>query len=52
MSIGIIFALKLLDLLTRDVDEWEKIKLGNFAMGIILVSVIIALGIVSAVVHA
>jgi uncharacterized membrane protein YjfL (UPF0719 family) len=53
MSIGMIIALKLFGLLTRDVDEWEQIKLGNYAMGIILASVIIALGIVASVaIHA
>jgi uncharacterized membrane protein YjfL (UPF0719 family) len=52
MGIGIIIALKLFDLSTRNVDEWELIKQGNIAMAIILASVIIALGIVvSAAIH-
>jgi uncharacterized membrane protein YjfL (UPF0719 family) len=52
MGIGIIITLKLFDLSTRNVDEWELIKQGNIAMAIILASVIIALGIVvSAAVH-
>jgi uncharacterized membrane protein YjfL (UPF0719 family) len=52
MGIGIIITLKLFDLSTRNVDEWELIKQGNMAMAIILASVIIALGIVvSAAIH-
>ncbi len=52
MGIGIIITLKLFDLSTRNVDEWELIKQGNIAMAIILASVIIALGIVvSAAIH-
>lgn len=48
MGIGIIITLKLFDLSTRSVDEWELIKQGNMAMAVILGSVIIALGIVVA----
>jgi uncharacterized membrane protein YjfL (UPF0719 family) len=48
MGIGIIITLKLFDLSTRNVDEWELIKQGNIPMAIILASVIIALGIVVA----
>ena len=52
MGTGIIITLKLFDLSTRNVDEWELIKQGNMAMAIILASVIIALGIVvSAAIH-
>lgn len=52
MGTGIIITLKLFDLSTRSVDEWELIKQGNIAMAIILASVIIALGIVvSAAIH-
>jgi uncharacterized membrane protein YjfL (UPF0719 family) len=46
MGIGIIIALKLFDLSTRNVDEWELIKQGNIPMAIILASVIVALGLV------
>jgi len=44
--------LKLLDVSTRKVDEWESSKQGDAAMAIILASVIVALGIVvSAAIH-
>jgi uncharacterized membrane protein YjfL (UPF0719 family) len=46
MGVGIIIALKLFDLSTRKVDEWELIKQGNMAMAVIIASIIIALGIV------
>jgi uncharacterized membrane protein YjfL (UPF0719 family) len=52
MGIGIIIALKLFDLSTRNVDEWELIKQGNIPMAIILASVIVSLGlVVSAAIH-
>lgn len=52
MGIGIILTLKLFDLSTRDVDEWQLVKEGNMSMAIILASVIISLGIVvSAAIH-
>ncbi len=51
MGIGII-TLKLFDLSTRDVNEWELIKQGNIPMSIILASVIVSLGlVVAAVIH-
>jgi uncharacterized membrane protein YjfL (UPF0719 family) len=46
MGVGIIIALKLFDLSTRGVDEWELIRQGNLPMAIILASVILSLGIV------
>ena len=46
MGLGIIIALKMFDLSTTTVDEWELIKQGNMAMAIILAAVIIALAIV------
>ncbi len=48
MGLGIIITIKLFDLSTRDVDEWELIKQGNMAMAVILGSVIVSLGIVVA----
>jgi uncharacterized membrane protein YjfL (UPF0719 family) len=52
MGIGIIITLKLFDLSTRNVDEWELIKQGNIPMAIILASVILSLGlVVSAAIH-
>lgn len=48
MGFGIIIALKLFDLSTRRIDEWEEIKKGNMAMAVVLGSVIVSLGIVVA----
>jgi uncharacterized membrane protein YjfL (UPF0719 family) len=48
MGLGIIIALKMFDLSTRDVNEWELIKQGNIPMAIILAAVVIALGVVIA----
>lgn len=48
MGIGIIIAIKLFDLSTHKVDEWELIKQNNIAMAIVLAAVIISLGIVVA----
>jgi uncharacterized membrane protein YjfL (UPF0719 family) len=52
MGIGIIIAIKLFELSTHNVDEWELIKAGNVPMAIILAAVIISLGlVVSAAIH-
>lgn len=52
MGIGIIITLKLFDLSTSSVDEWDLIKKGNMPMAIFLSAVIISLGIVvSAAIH-
>lgn len=52
MGLGIIIALKMFDLSTKDVDEWELIKQGNIPVAIILSSVVIALGmVVSSAIH-
>jgi hypothetical protein len=48
MGLGIIIALKMFDLSTRKVDEWELIKQGNIPVAIILAAVVISLGIVIA----
>ncbi|WP_254513066.1 DUF350 domain-containing protein [Anatilimnocola floriformis] len=48
MGLGIIIALKLFDLSTPKVDEWQEIKQGNIAMSIVLAAVIISVGIVIA----
>jgi uncharacterized membrane protein YjfL (UPF0719 family) len=48
MGIGIIIALKLFDLSTPRVDEWELIKQGNVAMAIVLAAIIVAVGLVIA----
>jgi len=46
MGVGIILTIRLFDWSTKDVDEWQLIKDGNIAMGIILSSIILALGYV------
>ena len=46
MGIGIIITLKMFDLATRKVDEWELIKQNNISMAIVLAAVILSLGIV------
>lgn len=48
MGLGIIIALKMFTLSTKEVDEWELIRQGNLPMAIILASVIVSLGIVIA----
>jgi hypothetical protein len=52
MGIGIIIAIKLFDLATREVDEWALVKAGNIPISIILAAIILSLGIVvSAAIH-
>jgi len=52
MGLGIIIALKMFTMSTREVDEWKLIREGNMPMAIILASVVISLGIViAAAVH-
>ena len=46
MAIGNIILLKLFDLSTRKVDEWELIKQNNISIAIIFASMILALGYV------
>lgn len=48
MSIGIAIALKLFNLATPKIDEWDLISKGNVAMAIVLSSVVIAVGLVIA----
>jgi uncharacterized membrane protein YjfL (UPF0719 family) len=48
MGVGIIIALKLFDLSTPNVDEWDLIRQGNISMAIVLAAVIISLGLVVA----
>lgn len=52
MGLGIIIALKLFTLSTRNIDEWELVRQGNIPMAIILAAVVISLGLViAAAVH-
>ena len=46
MAIGNILVLKLFDLSTPKVDEWDLIKQGNLSIAIIFASMILALGYV------
>jgi uncharacterized membrane protein YjfL (UPF0719 family) len=48
MGCGIIIAVKMFEITTRGVDEWELIKQGNMPMAIILAAVILAVAIVIA----
>ena len=48
MGIGIIIALKLFNISTPKVDEWELIKNGNIAMAIIMAAFVVSLGLVIA----
>jgi hypothetical protein len=49
-AIGFAFAtglsIKVFDLLTTNIDEWEEIKKGNMAMAIILVAVVVMMGLI------
>ncbi len=52
MAIGIIIALKMFDLSTPRVDEWELVKQGNIPIAIIFASLILAVGyVIAACVH-
>jgi len=48
MGVGIVVALKLFTLSTKDVDEWKLIRDGNMAMAAILSTIILAVSIVIA----
>jgi len=46
MGLGIIIAVKMFDLSTTKVDEWELVKEGNIPIAIILAAVILSVGYV------
>lgn len=48
MGLGIIIAVKMFELATHRVDEWELIKQNNIAMAIIMAAVILAVALVIA----
>lgn len=48
MGLGIVIAVKLFEVSTRGVDEWQLIKENNIAMAIIMAAVILSVGIVIA----
>jgi uncharacterized membrane protein YjfL (UPF0719 family) len=39
-------AIKVFDFLSKDIDEWEEIKKGNWGVAIIIASMILSVGIV------
>ena len=39
-------AIKVFDMLSRGIDEWEEIKKGNWGVAIILASMILSVGLV------
>jgi uncharacterized membrane protein YjfL (UPF0719 family) len=39
-------AIKVFDFLSRDIDEWEEIKKGNWGVAIILAAMILSVGLV------
>jgi len=39
-------AIKVFDLLSRDINEWEEIKKGNWGVAMILTAMILSVGIV------
>lgn len=44
-ALTIYFAIKILMVLTRDIDEWEEIKNGNYAVAVIISITIIIVGL-------
>ena len=46
MGLGIIIAVKMFELSTHRVDEWELIKQNNMAMAIIMAAVILSVALV------
>ena len=44
-AFGIGIALKVFDMLSTDIDEWEEIKKGNMGVSLIFVSLIVMVGI-------
>lgn len=48
MAIGLVIAIKIFDLATTKIDEWEEIKKGNMAAAVVIASVIFSVGYVIA----
>ncbi|MCK9244276.1 MAG: DUF350 domain-containing protein [Candidatus Marinimicrobia bacterium] len=44
-SFGVGLAIKVFDLLSRDIDEWEEIKKGNIGVALIIVALILMVGL-------
>ena len=45
VAFGIGIALKVFDMLSTDIDEWEEIKKGNMGVSLIFVSLIVMVGL-------
>ena len=44
LSMGL--AIKVFDLLSKDIDEWEEIKKGNWGVAMIITAMILSVGLV------
>lgn len=44
-SFGVGLAIKVFDMLSKDIDEWEEIKKGNIGVALIIVSLILMVGL-------
>mgnify|MGYP001166318705 CR=1 FL=1 len=44
-AFGIGIALKVFDMLSTDIDEWEEIKKGNMGVSLIFISLIVMVGL-------
>jgi uncharacterized membrane protein YjfL (UPF0719 family) len=44
-AFGIGIALKVFDLLSTEIDEWEEIKKGNMGVSLIFISLIVMVGL-------
>ena len=44
-SIGIGLALKVFDMMSTDIEEWEEIKKGNIGVSLIFISLIVMVGL-------
>ena len=42
MAVGLLLCLKAFDLGTRELDEWEELKKGNLAVGMLMASIVLA----------
>ncbi|MBO8131471.1 MAG: DUF350 domain-containing protein [Candidatus Marinimicrobia bacterium] len=44
-AVGIGFAIKIFDLLSSNIDEWEEIRRGNIGVALIVVALIVMVGL-------
>ena len=45
-SVGIAFAIKIFDLFSVNIDEWEELKKGNMAVSLVITSLIVMVGLI------